>query len=79
MSMTALSPKLRPLIQQAVKSQGARTMTVLSKLSGEEYKKLVSLVKLKWVPGCMLNVPQCLSLVLIVELHYSHEKNGPSC
>eukprot|EP00980_Cylindrotheca_fusiformis_P005730 scaffold1194_cov127-Cylindrotheca_fusiformis.AAC.7 len=41
MSMTALSSKLRPLIQRAVKSQGPRSMTILSKESGEEYKKLV--------------------------------------
>jgi hypothetical protein len=45
MSMTALSPKLRPLIQRAVKSQSARAMTVLSKQSAEDYKKLVSLSK----------------------------------
>jgi hypothetical protein len=41
MSMTSFSPKLRPLVQRAAKSQGARAMTVLSKESGEEYKKLV--------------------------------------
>lgn len=41
MSITALSPKLRSLIQRAVKDQGTRAMTILSKESGEEFKKLV--------------------------------------
>ncbi len=43
MSMTALSPKLRPLMQRAIQTQGTRAMTVLSKESGEEYKKMVRL------------------------------------
>eukprot|EP00934_Nitzschia_sp_Nitz4_P008898 Nitzschia sp. Nitz4//scaffold46_size129759//112040//112970//NITZ4_003523-RA/size129759-augustus-gene-0.14-mRNA-1//1//CDS//3329552661//8888//frame0 len=39
MSLIALS-KFRPQVQRAVQSQGTRAMTVLSKESGEEYKKL---------------------------------------
>jgi hypothetical protein len=39
---SAVSPKLRPLVQRAVKLNGARPMTVLSKESAEEYKKQVS-------------------------------------
>jgi hypothetical protein len=41
MSLLALSAKTRPLVQRAVQSQGIRAMTVLSKQSGEEYKKMV--------------------------------------
>lgn len=44
-SMTTLSSKLRPLMQRAVKSHATRSMTVLSKESGDEYKKLVRYVK----------------------------------
>jgi hypothetical protein len=37
-----VSPKLRPLVQRAIVQQhGIRPMTVLSKESGEEYKKQV--------------------------------------
>mmetsp|Transcript_14717 Transcript_14717/g.23804 ORF Transcript_14717/g.23804 Transcript_14717/m.23804 type:complete len:173 (+) Transcript_14717:79-597(+) len=36
---SAISPKLRPVVQRAVQSHGIRPMTVLSKESGEEYKK----------------------------------------
>lgn len=47
MSMVALSPKLRPLMQRAVVSQGTRAMTVLSKESGEEYKKMTYTTRMK--------------------------------
>ena len=40
--MMALPTKIQPLVRRAVQSQGVRPMTVLSKQSGEEYKKLVS-------------------------------------
>jgi succinate dehydrogenase (ubiquinone) cytochrome b560 subunit len=43
--MYTLSNKLQPLIQRAVKSQGARAMSIMSKASAEEYKKLVRKVK----------------------------------
>ena len=43
MTMIAVSPKMQTLIQRSVKLQGTRAMTVLSKQSGEEYKKLVRL------------------------------------
>ena len=43
MTMIAVSPKMQTLIQRSVKHQGTRAMTVLSKQSGEEYKKLVRL------------------------------------
>jgi len=36
---TAISPKLQPLVRRAVQSHGVRPMTVLSKQSGEDYKK----------------------------------------
>jgi hypothetical protein len=39
---TALSPKLRPVLQRGLQLHGSRPMTVLSKQSGEEYKKQVS-------------------------------------
>ena len=40
---TAISPKLQPLLRRAVQSHGniVRPMTVLSKQSGDEYKKQV--------------------------------------
>jgi len=36
---TAISPKLQPLLRRAVQSHGVRPMTILSKQSGEDYKK----------------------------------------
>jgi hypothetical protein len=44
MSLTILSSKMQPLIQRTLKSQGTRAMAILSKESGEEYKKLVGLL-----------------------------------
>ena len=38
---TAISPKIQPLVRRAVQNHGIRPMTVLSKQSGEEYKKQV--------------------------------------
>jgi len=36
---TAISPKLQPLVRRVVQSHGVRPMTVLSKQSGEDYRK----------------------------------------
>ena len=49
MSLICLSSKTQPLIQRAVYSQGIRSMGVLSKQSGEEYKKMVG-----WLDRCIL-------------------------
>ncbi|CAJ1953702.1 unnamed protein product [Cylindrotheca closterium] len=40
MSLNSVNAKLRPLVQRAMKTPASRSMTVLSKESGEEYKKL---------------------------------------
>jgi hypothetical protein len=42
MSMSVIAPKLQTAMQKAVKNQVSRPMTVMSKQSGEEYKKKVS-------------------------------------
>lgn len=40
-TMNTLNAKLRPLMQRAIRNPASRSMTVLSKESGEEFKKLV--------------------------------------
>mmetsp|Transcript_61165 Transcript_61165/g.92490 ORF Transcript_61165/g.92490 Transcript_61165/m.92490 type:complete len:171 (-) Transcript_61165:50-562(-) len=47
MSMITLSSKMRPLVDRAVKTQSPRMMTVLSKESGEEYKKFNYTARMK--------------------------------
>jgi hypothetical protein len=42
MSMSVIAPKLQTALQKAVKNQASRSMTIMSKQSGEEYKKKVS-------------------------------------
>jgi hypothetical protein len=42
MSMSVIAPKLQTALQKAVKNQVSRPMTIMSKQSGEEYKKKVS-------------------------------------
>ena len=43
MALRTTTAKIQPLVRRAVQSNGIRPMTVLSKQSGEEYKKMVRL------------------------------------
>ncbi len=43
MALRTTTAKIQPLVRRAVQSNGVRPMTVLSKQSGEEYKKMVRL------------------------------------
>jgi len=47
MSLNAMNSKLRPLMQRAVRNPASRSMTVLSKESGEEYRKLNYTTRMK--------------------------------
>ena len=71
------------LLQKAFRSQAMRSMTMISKESAEEYKKLVRflivilqiLLLLRFIRG-RLSHP--ITNMYLLELHETHGRNGPS-
>lgn len=73
------SNKLRPMLQRALKSQGTRPMTILSKQSEEEYNKMVSgafgLQVVAWMHEYVILDHTNFSPFDFLELHCTNEED----